>query len=100
MMDYEISFNPFEDRKTQILKWKNIAAVDIDYSENNVKIADNIRKTANIRVKDALHLACSIEALCDYFITTDRKLLNKTVADIIIINPLQFIQQWKESNEN
>jgi hypothetical protein len=29
VMDYEISFNPFSDRKSQILKWKNIAIVDI-----------------------------------------------------------------------
>jgi hypothetical protein len=26
MMDYEIYFNPFDDRKDQILKWKDIAA--------------------------------------------------------------------------
>jgi predicted nucleic acid-binding protein len=94
MMDYEISFNPFNDRKIQILKWKNIAVVDIDYSENNVKIANDIRrKNINIRVKDSIHLACSIEAKCDYFITTDEKLLKKFVDNIIIINPLNFIQQ-------
>ena len=93
MMDYEILFNPFDDRKTQILKWKNIAVVDIDYSENNVKIANDIRmKNVNIRVKDSIHLACSIEANCNYFITTDGKLLNKTVDKIVIINPLNFIQ--------
>ena len=34
MMDYEISFIPFSDRIAQILKWKSIAVVDIDYSEN------------------------------------------------------------------
>jgi hypothetical protein len=36
MMDYETYFNPFENRKTQIQKWKNIARVNIQYSENNV----------------------------------------------------------------
>jgi predicted nucleic acid-binding protein len=94
MMDYEISFIPFSDRIAQILKWKNIAVIDIDYSENNVKMANSIRKqNINIRVKDSIHLACSIEAKCNYFITTDRKLLNKTVNGINIIDPLNFIQE-------
>jgi predicted nucleic acid-binding protein len=94
MMDYEISFIPFSDRISQILKWKNIAVVDIDYSENNIEIANSIRRVnSNIRVKDSIHLACSIEAKCNYFITTDRKLLNKSVHEIYIINPMDFIQQ-------
>ena len=94
MMDYEISFIPFGDRIAQILKWKSIAVVDIDYSENNVKMANDIRKeNVNIRVKDSIHIACSIEANCNYFITTDGKLLNKTVNGINIINPINFIQQ-------
>ncbi|MCL2412318.1 MAG: hypothetical protein FWC97_11825 [Treponema sp.] len=32
MMDYEVSFNPFTDRKIQIMKWKNLAIADIDES--------------------------------------------------------------------
>jgi predicted nucleic acid-binding protein len=94
MMDYEISFIPFSDRIAQILKWKKIAVVDVDYSENNVKVANGIRKeNINIRVKDSIHLACSIEEKCNFFITTDGKLLNKTVTGINIINPVNFIQK-------
>jgi hypothetical protein len=33
----------------------------------------------NIKSKDALHLSCAIEAECKYFITTDRKILNKSI---------------------
>ena len=29
IMDYEVSFNPFLDRKSQIIKWKEIAKIDI-----------------------------------------------------------------------
>jgi hypothetical protein len=36
IMDYEISFNPFSDRKNQITKWKKIAKIDIDVSEDIV----------------------------------------------------------------
>jgi hypothetical protein len=30
MTDYEISFNPFSDRKNAFLNWKDISVVDID----------------------------------------------------------------------
>jgi predicted nucleic acid-binding protein len=95
MMDYEIHFNPFDDRKGQILKWKDIATIDIEYSESNVNAAKEIRKK-NIKAKDSIHIACAIEADCKYFITTDKKLLNKTIDNIIIINPIDFIGQLGE----
>jgi predicted nucleic acid-binding protein len=46
----------------------------------------------NIKPKDSLHLACAIEAKCNYFITTDGKILNKSIENIIIINPIDFIR--------
>ena len=91
VMDYEISCNPFSDRKNQIWKWKNIAIIDIDDSPKIVERANEIMKLG-IKTKDALHLACAIEAECEYFITTDKKVLNKHLKDIEIINPIDFIR--------
>jgi predicted nucleic acid-binding protein len=92
MMDYEIHFNPFENRKKQIQKWKNVAVINIQYSENNILLAKSIREQ-NIKIKDSIHIACAIEAGCKYYITTDDKLLNKNVNTIIIVNPIDFIKQ-------
>jgi predicted nucleic acid-binding protein len=91
MLDYEISFNPFSDIGCQILKWKDIAIIDVIESEKVIAMAKDIMKKG-IKSKDALHLACSIEAKCDYFITTDSKILNKSINDIIITNPIDFIR--------
>jgi predicted nucleic acid-binding protein len=91
IMDYEISFNPFSDRKSQIIKWKDIAKVDIDVSEDIVNRANEIM-AKRIKAKDSLHIACALEAKCKYFITTDRKVLNKSIDDIIIINPVDFVE--------
>ena len=91
MMDFEVSFNPFSDRKNQILKWKNIAIIDIDESEKVITLANEIMRR-NIRPKDSLHLACAIEAGCDYFITTDEKILNKSIENIIAIDPIDFVK--------
>jgi predicted nucleic acid-binding protein len=95
ILDYEISFNPFIERKTQILKWKNIAAIDIDISERVMKTANEIMKN-NFKPKDSLHIACAIEAKCGYFITTDMKMLNKAIDNIIIVNPIDFVAMTGE----
>jgi len=94
ILDYEISFNPFSDIKCQILKWKNIATIDILESENVIATAKDIMKKG-IKPKDSLHLACSIEAKCDYFVTTDCKILNKSIIGIAIINPIDFIRIYE-----
>jgi len=91
VLDFEASFNPFSDRKSQILKWKNIAKADIDESEKIIAMANSVMKK-NIKPKDALHLACAISAQCDYFITTDSKLLNKVIEGVTIIDPIDFIK--------
>jgi predicted nucleic acid-binding protein len=90
IMDYEISFIPFSDRKKQIIKWKYFATIDIDESEKIIAIANEIMKK-NIKAKDSLHLACAIESECNYFITTDDKILNKYIDNITVINPIDFI---------
>ena len=91
IMDFEVSFNPFSDRKNQILKWKNIAVIDINESEEVITLANEITRK-NIKPKDSLHLACAIEAECGFFITTDGKILNKSIADIIIVDPIGFVK--------
>jgi len=53
-----------------------------------------------IKKKDALHLACAIKANCDYFLTTDKKLLNKSFSDIELINPIDFIRKLEVKHED
>ena len=95
MMDYENSLNPFPDKKDAIARWKNLAVVDIGDSEQNLELAKEI-VLKGIKKKDALHLASAIEAKCHYFITTDKKLLNKSFEQICVVNPLDFIQRQGE----
>jgi len=92
MMDYEITANPFHDRITAFMNWQNIAVVDIDPAEEVLALGKIISQK-NIKRKDALHIACAIKASCEYFLTTDRGILNKDIPEIILINPLDFIQK-------
>ncbi|MDR2732089.1 MAG: hypothetical protein LBB36_02605 [Fibromonadaceae bacterium] len=44
-------------------------------------------------MKDATHLACAIKAECDYFLTTDDRLIKRyNDNEIIICNPITFLQ--------
>ena len=92
ILDYENSFNPFEERKIIIQKWRNKAKEDINESPQVLKTANKLI-SLGIKSKDALHIACAEESSCDYFLTTDDKILKKLknydrVADV---NPYTFI---------
>jgi hypothetical protein len=97
IMDYENSFNPFEDRRVSIEKWQQYAKEDVNANDNIVKQAENL---IGIKKKDALHIACALQAKCQYFLTTDLKLLNKTVSGISIINPIDFLKIQGVQDDN
>ena len=42
---------------------------------------------------DALHLISAIQSKCNYFITTDKRILNKDelISELKIINPVEFV---------
>lgn len=42
--------------------------------------------------KDAYHLASAILAECDYFLSTDYRLLKYKTNEIILLNPVEFIK--------
>lgn len=92
ILDYENSENPYEDRRDAIADWRNIAKVDIDVSKDIVDLG-SIIMLKGIKKKDSLHIACAIKANCDYFLTTDKKLLNKKFDEIVLINPLDFVRR-------
>jgi predicted nucleic acid-binding protein len=95
MMEYEILNNPFEDRIEAFMEWKNLSVIDIEPIIKILNKGIEIQQKL-IKEKDALHIACAIEAECKYFLTTDKKLLNKNISEIIIMNPQNFIQHYTE----
>ncbi len=93
ILDYENEFNPFRMRKEEIIQWKKRSNVFIKPNEIILNRAEKYLPI-NIKMKDALHIACAIEAKADYLITTDN-LMNKKnhlIENINIINPIHFIE--------
>ncbi|MDR0310218.1 MAG: PIN domain-containing protein [Acidobacteriota bacterium] len=94
ILDYENLVNPYEQRKNAIAAWRSIAVIDIDESEEIILTGNGVM-LKGLKKKDALHIACAIKANCDYFLTTDKKLLNKELSEIVLINPLDFVSRME-----
>ncbi|MDR1000536.1 MAG: hypothetical protein LBL96_07035 [Clostridiales bacterium] len=94
-LDYENGKNPFEDKRNSIAPWKEIAS---DYCPRSEAIRLRGREIMKLGIKelDALHIACAIEKHCDYFITTDKGVLNKNIKGIKAINPIDFVREMEE----
>ena len=92
MLDYENNKNPYDEKRTIIAPWKEIAAYFCPPSETILSLGTNIMQLG-IKSNDALHIACAIEQHCDYFITTDKELTSKNVNGVKIINPIDFVRE-------
>lgn len=93
VLDYENSRNPHATRRDTIADFFN-NAVEYVGPENNDKIlsiAKEIQATG-VKTADSCHVACAEFANCDYFLTTDDRILKYKSDKVTILNPIQFIQ--------
>lgn len=67
-----------------------IKTSNVEESNELLLIAHDIKKTG-LKAKDSLHIASAIIARCDYFFSTDDRLLKYQNDKIQIINPINFI---------
>jgi len=95
ILEYENTMNPFEMRKTTISAWRSVASICVEENEEILVFAESLLPMG-IRPKDALHIASARYARSDYFITTDKKLINKSIDGIKIISPIDFINELEE----
>lgn len=87
--------NPYETKRTAIAEFiqRNSAEyIDIDKTDIIKSQAEEIMKTG-IKMKDAYHIACAIHSRCDYFLTTDDRLLKYHTNEIQMLNPIDFIRR-------
>ena len=92
ILDFENNENPFVERKTKILEWKCLAVENIAMNDFIFERAKDFLKSG-LRQKDASHIACAISGNANYFVTTDKKILNKEIKNIEIINPIDLMRR-------
>ena len=95
VLEYENNENPYEMRQKSISDFiTSHASIYVDASHHQEMTAkvDEIMATG-IKYKDARHVACAIYAKCDYFITTDKRLLKYPGDEIVMVNPVDFLEK-------
>jgi predicted nucleic acid-binding protein len=93
-LDYENDRNPFKEKRSRIGMWKQYAVENIKETETVLALGEYFVNEIGLKIWDALHLACAVEGKCEYFLTTDRRVVNKCTNEtkIRIINPIQFLE--------
>ena len=94
ILDFENVNNPFVDRRKATQGWRAYATADC-IETPAIKATAGAFEQAGLRKIDALHVACAVDAGCDYFITTDDQVLGKVaqISEIEIVDPIEFIKK-------
>ena len=95
ILDFENVANPFEERRTTIGAWRQLATDDIGETPEIVQQAGFFAELG-LRPKDALHLACALAGGCEYFLTTDDGILKrgKNALGVVVTDPATFVREW------
>ena len=96
VIDFEISKIKLDNKRRQVEDlYDAMELSQINYSQELKQRAIEL-KQFNIKDMDALHLAFAESSDIDYFITTDRLLINaskRANLKIKVINPIEFIME-------
>jgi len=98
LLDYENSQNIDGQKQNEIYNFEKYSKIYFIGTNETEKISNKFY-AMGIGKKDSIHLACAIETKSDYFITTDKGILNKKnlISEISILNPVDFIIQIGET---
>ena len=95
VLDYENSMNTDADVKAQIALWRELASVRC-VLDNEVQAKAHDLMALGLKQMDAAHVACAIRANADFFLTVDKRILNKPITGITVINPIDFVRRTQK----
>ncbi len=98
----ENSQNPVEAKRDNIKSYIDANTsiyVDIKNIDEIDSEADVIMDTG-VKYMDACHIACAMYAKCDYFISTDRRLLKFSCDGMELLNPIDFLDVIDKTDES
>ncbi len=101
VLDYENGKNRSVLKKKIIQEFMNSNEAYYLGKENHNRVDSVAREImqTGVKQKDAWHLACALLADCDYFITTDDRLLKYKTSDLQIVTPVEFIQRMEVADD-
>ena len=98
MLRYECGQNPYEMRRKAIMQFidmQTVAYVGLERKDEIESMAVEIMNTG-VKFKDAGHVASAIYAKCEYFISTDMRLLKYKTDRIKLVTPIEFVTETED----
>lgn len=100
ILSQEALNSPFPHRREKIMEWRQGAVCTVTMTDDVVSDADELA-ALGLHAADALHVASAANAGCDYFITTDLRLMRRVrgFRETKVVNPMEFLLEV-EDDEN
>lgn len=97
ILDFENSNNRSIQKKQTIEKFmKEYATLYVsNKNEKDITMIANAIMETGVKEKDAYHVACAVIAKCNYFVTTDDRLLKYHSEQIELVTPGEFIRRME-----
>ena len=97
ILSQEVFDNPFPHRREKILEWRHGAVCTVEMTTDVIADADELA-ARGLKAADALHVASAAAVDCDYFITTDIRLLRRIrqFKATRILNPMEFLLEVED----
>lgn len=102
MLRYESGANPNPMRRDAINNFiRDNASIYVGIEDKaTIEILAHEIMQTGIKFKDACHVSSAIYAECDYFISTDKRLLKYKTNKIKMVTPIQFVTETEEESNN
>ena len=101
VMRHENNKNPYNDKRNVISNFieENVSVFIASDRKAEIKLIAKEIMNTGIKSADAAHIACAILAECDYFLTTDDRVLKYKSEKIKIMNPVEFLKILEVKND-
>lgn len=98
VLNYENSQNPYAARRhfiQQFMSENSSVHIGRSAREQLEPLIREIMETG-VKVKDASHVASAILLKCDFFLTTDKRLLKYRTDKLEMMTPVEFVKRLEE----
>lgn len=90
VLDYENSRNSSQMRQQWVRQCLQLAKRYQTLDAATTQRASKL-EAQGLKAVDALHVACSEAAQCDYFLTCDDRLMRRYSGSLKVVNPVMFV---------
>lgn len=100
VLEYENSRNPFPVKQEAMNRYLQMAQFRQEVNEAIRQRAEQLEHNG-VKAFDALHIACAETVGNDYFITCDKRLINRcSMLTMKVINPVDFMLEITSDDSN